>query len=53
MADTFEDRVAKLAALGRTAIQIHEQFRKEGLAIPWLSVLRAYQVWQAAKQSGR
>lgn len=52
MPDTLADRVAKLAARGKTAIQIHQQFRDEGYNVPWLSILAAFQAWQKQKQAG-
>ena len=43
MADTLEQRIADLKRRGMTAIQIHELLRKQGLAIPWVAVLKAFQ----------
>ena len=43
MPDTLEDRVARLKAQGLTAIQIHERLRAQGLQIPWIAVLKAFQ----------
>lgn len=49
MADTLESRVAQMAERGMSAIQIHESFRKQGLDIPWVSVLAAFTQWQSHK----
>jgi hypothetical protein len=43
MADTLESRVATMKKQGLTAIQIHERFRNQGLTIPWIAVLKAFQ----------
>lgn len=52
MTDTLQERVNRAASTGKTAIQIHEAFRKQGLDIPWVAVLQAYTTWQQSQKKG-
>ncbi len=49
---SLTDRVVVMAKTGMTAIEIHESLRKQELAIPWVSVLEAYQSYLQSKKGG-